>query len=231
MKILVVEDNDRLRKSVVEYLRDEGFAADGAADGEDGLHRAREWDYDAIVLDVMIPAPDGFEVLRRLRSEGKAAPVIMLTARTGLDDRLHGLDSGADDYLTKPFELAELVARIRSVARRARQVSNPLMRIGSLEMNTALRSITLAGRPVDLTAREYALLELLALRREEVVSREFLYEHLFDERDDTMSNMLDVYIYKLRHKLGKGVIRTRRGIGYQIADPAAGDAGEAEGES
>jgi two-component system OmpR family response regulator len=229
MKILVVEDNDRLRKSLVEYLRDEGFAADGAADGEDGLHRAREWDYDAIVLDVMIPAPDGFEVLRRLRAEGRTAPVLMLTARGGLDDRLHGLDSGADDYLTKPFELAELVARIRSLARRARHAPNPWIRIGALEMNTALRTITLAGGPVEFTAREYALLELLALRRDEVVSREFLYEHLFDERDDTMSNMLDVYIYKLRHKLGKGVIRTRRGIGYQIADPGAAE--EVEGES
>lgn len=229
MKILVVEDNDRLRKSLVEYLRDEGFAADGAADGEEGLHRAREWDYDAIVLDVMIPAPDGFEVLRRLRAEGKTAPVLMLTARGGLDDRLHGLDSGADDYLTKPFELAELVARIRSLGRRARHAPNPLIRIGALEMNTALRTITLAGGAVELTAREYALLELLALRREEVVSRDFLYEHLFDERDDTMSNMLDVYIYKLRHKLGKGVIRTRRGIGYQIADPRMAE--ETEGET
>jgi two-component system, OmpR family, response regulator len=229
MKILVVEDNDRLRKSLVEYLRDEGFAADGVADGEDGLHRAREWDYDAIILDVMIPAPDGFEVLRRLRAEGGTAPVIMLTARTGLDDRLHGLDSGADDYLTKPFELAELVARIRSLVRRARHAPNPLVRIGALEMNTARRTTALAGAAVELTAREYALLELLALRRDEVVSREFLYEHLFDERDDTMSNMLDVYIYKLRHKLGKGAIRTRRGIGYQIADPGAAE--ESEGES
>jgi two-component system, OmpR family, response regulator len=228
MKILVVEDNDRLRKSLVDFLRDEGFAADGAEDGEEGLYRAREWDYDAIVLDVMIPAPDGFEVLRRLRAEGKTAPVIMLTARGGLDDRLHGLDSGADDYLTKPFELAELVARIRSLARRARHTPNPLIKIGALEMNTALRTITLAGAAADLTAREYALLELLALRRDEVVSREFLYEHLFDERDDTISNMLDVYIYKLRHKLGKGVIRTRRGIGYQIADPGAADELEVE---
>jgi two-component system, OmpR family, response regulator len=221
MKILVVEDNDRLRKSLVEYLRDEGFAADGAADGEEGLHRAREWDYDAIILDVMIPAPDGFEVLKRLRAAGKTAPVLMLTARIGLDDRLHGLDSGADDYLTKPFELAELVARIRSLARRARHAPNPLIKIGPLEMNTALRTTKLAGATVELTAREYALLELLALRRDEVVSRQFLYEHLFDERDDTMSNMLDVYIYKLRHKLGKGILRTRRGIGYQIADPGA----------
>jgi two-component system, OmpR family, response regulator len=229
MKILVVEDNDRLRKSLVEYLRDEGFAADGAANGEDGLHRAREWEYDAIILDVMIPAPDGFEVLRRLRAEGKIAPVIMLTARTGLDDRLHGLDSGADDYLTKPFELAELVARIRSLARRARHAPNPLIRIGALEINTARRTTMLGEAAVELTAREYALLELLALRRDEVVSRDFLYEHLFDERDETMSNMLDVYIYKLRHKLGKGVIRTRRGIGYQIADPGATD--ELEGEA
>lgn len=229
MKILVVEDNDHLRKSLVEYLRDEGFAADGAADGQEGLYRANEWDYDGIVLDVMIPAPDGFEVLKRLRAAGNTTPVIMLTARTGLDDRLHGLDSGADDYLTKPFELAELVARIRSLARRAQRAPNPLIRIGTLDMNTASRTVTLCGGSVELTAREYALLELLALRRDEVVSREFLYEHLFDERDDTMSNMLDVYIYKLRHKLGKGVIRTRRGIGYQIADPGMAD--EPEGVS
>jgi two-component system OmpR family response regulator len=231
MKILVVEDNDRLRKSVIEYLRDEGFAADAVADGEEALHRAQEWDYDVLVLDVMIPAPDGFEVLRRLRAAGKTAPVIMLTARTGLEDRLHGLNHGADDYMTKPFELAELVARIRSLVRRARHAPNPRIQIGTLEMNTVAKSILLAGERVDLTAREYALLELLALRRDEVVSREFLYEHLFDERDETMSNMLDVYIYKLRHKLGKGLIRTRRGMGYQIADPASGDGVEVELEA
>ncbi|MEY4242730.1 MAG: hypothetical protein RLZZ245_315 [Verrucomicrobiota bacterium] len=231
MKILVVEDNDRLRKSVIEYLRDEGFAADAVADGEEALHRAQEWDYDVLVLDVMIPAPDGFEVLRRLRAAGKTAPVIMLTARTRLEDRLHGLNHGADDYMTKPFELSELVARIRSLVRRARHAPNPRIQIGALEMNMAAKSILLAGERVDLTAREYALLELLALRRDEVVSREFLYEHLFDERDETMSNMLDVYIYKLRHKLGKGVIRTRRGMGYQIADPASGDGVEVELEA
>lgn len=231
MKILVVEDNDRLRKSVIEYLRDEGFAADAVADGEEALHRAQEWDYDVLVLDVMIPAPDGFEVLRRLRAAGKTAPVIMLTARTRLEDRLHGLNHGADDYMTKPFELSELVARIRSLVRRARHAPNPRIQIGALEMNMAAKSILLAGERVDLTAREYALLELLALRRDEVVSREFLYEHLFDERDETMSNMLDVYIYKLRHKLGKGVIQTRRGMGYQIADPASGDGVEVELEA
>jgi two-component system OmpR family response regulator len=216
MKILIVEDNERLRKSLLDYLREEGFAADAAADGEEGLYKATNWEYDALVLDVMLPVMDGFQVLKKLRLAGRKVPVIMLTARGELGDRLRGLDGGADDYLVKPFEMDELVARVRSAIRRTSDAPSPYLEVGPIKLNMANRTIFLAGRMVELTAREYALMEILALRRDEVVSREFLYERLFDERDDTMANMLDVYIYKLRQKFGKEHIQTRRGMGYQL---------------
>lgn len=216
MKVLLVEDNDQLRKSVLDYLRDVGFAADAAADGEEGLYKALNWEYDAVVLDVMMPKLDGWQVLAKLREAGKRMPVLMLTARDQLQDRLRGLNGGADDYLVKPFEMDELVARIRSAIRRSGGAPNPVLTAGDIVLNTASRTATVGGQPVELTAREYALIEILVMRRDEVVSRDFLYERLFDERDDTLSNMLDVYIYKLRQKFGKDSIETRRGMGYQF---------------
>jgi len=216
MKILIVEDNDRLRKSLLEYLRDEGFAADAAGDGEEGLYKAMNWDYDAIVLDVMMPKLDGFEVLKKLRTAGRKCPVIMLTARDQIWDKLRGLNGGADDYLTKPFEMDELAARLRSAIRRTADAPNPYLEIGPIKLNTATRTAYVGSDMVVLTAREYALMEILAMHRDEVVTREFLYERLFDERDESVSNMLDVYIYKLRQKFGKDHIQTRRGMGYQL---------------
>ncbi len=226
MKALVIEDNDRLRKSLLDYLRDEGFAADASANGEEGFYKAANWDYDVIVLDVMIPMADGFEVLRKLRATGRTTPVLMLTARSGLADRLRGLNTGADDYLVKPFEMEELVARVRSVIRRSKHAPNPLIEVGPLTLDTATRTACMDGNPMTLTAREYALLELLAVHRDEVLSRELLYEKLFDERDDTLSNMLDVYIYKLRQKVGKDLIHTRRGMGYQLVAGSASESPE-----
>lgn len=216
MKILIVEDNDRLRKSLLDYLRDEGFVADVAADGEEGLYKALNWPYDVVILDVMLPLLDGFGVLKKLRDAARAMPVIMLTARDGLDDRLRGLNGGADDYLAKPFQMEELVARVRAAIRRTGGSPNPKIQIGPISINTAARTVTLDDRSVELSAREYAIIEILAMRRDEVVSRDYLYERLFDEADETMSNLLDVYIYKLRTKFGRERIVTRRGLGYQL---------------
>ncbi len=147
MKLLIVEDSEPLRKSVAEYLREEGFAVDSAANGEDGLFNALQWEYDALVLDVMVPAPDGFEILRQLRAAGNTTPVLFLTARSALDDRLRGLDSGADDYLVKPFEMAEMVARIRAAIRRSRGAPDPLLQVGALSINTASRACCSKGCP------------------------------------------------------------------------------------
>jgi two-component system, OmpR family, response regulator len=216
MKVLIIEDNDRLRKSLMDYLRDEGFTVDPAADGEEGLYKALNWPYDLVVLDVMLPVLDGFTVLQKLRAAGRGMPVIMLTARDGLDDRLRGLNGGADDYLSKPFEMEELVARVRAGIRRSGGTPSPVMQIGPIVINMAARTVTLDGKPVELSAREYAIIEILAMRRDEVVSRDYLYERLFDEQDETISNLLDVYIYKLRTKFGRERIVTRRGLGYQL---------------
>lgn len=216
MKLLIVEDNDRLRKSLLDYLRDEGFVVDAAADGEEGLYKALNWPYDMVILDVMLPVLDGFAVLAKLREAGRGFPVMMLTARDALSDRLHGLNSGADDYLAKPFEMEELVARVRAGIRRSGGSPSPKIQLGPITVNTSARLVELHGKPVELSAREYAIVEILAMRRDEVVSRDYLYERLFDESDETMSNLLDVYIYKLRTKFGRERIVTRRGLGYQL---------------
>lgn len=216
MKILIVEDNDRLRKSLLDYLREEGFVAEAAADGEEGLYKALNWSYDLVILDVMLPVVDGFTLLQRMRAAGHAMPVVMLTARDALEDRLRGLNGGADDYLAKPFQMEELVARVRAALRRTGGSPSPKIRVGPITINTASRTVELSGSPVELSAREYAILEILIMRREEVVSRDYLYERLFDENDETMSNLLDVYIYKLRVKFGRDRIATRRGMGYQL---------------
>ena len=213
MKVLIVEDNSRLRRSMLEYVRAEGYVADAAEDGAEGLYKAQNWDYDLILLDVMMPEMDGWAVLEKLR-ERKTTPVIMVTARDQIDDRIRGLDEGADDYLVKPFEMSELMARIRANVRRAEGNPQPRLRAGDIEVNTVNRTAYLNQEIVDLTAREYTLLEMFMYKRNEVVSRDFIYDHLFDERDETVSNMLEVYIYKLRAKFGKESIQTRRGMGY-----------------
>jgi two-component system OmpR family response regulator len=216
MRILVVEDDPLLLRSLAASLREENFAVDTAADGEEGLFKARETAYDAIVLDVMLPKLDGWGVLAGLRPV-RPTPVLMLTARDAVPDRVRGLNLGADDYLTKPFDLDELLARLRALIRRSAGQPQPLLRIGDLVLDTASRRATLAGAEVPLTAREYALLEYLALHRGQVVSRTELYEHLFDENDRTLSNLLDVHVSNLRKKLGREIITTRRGHGYAIA--------------
>ena len=215
MRILVIEDENDLRLGLLRTLREEGYAADGAADGADGLHKAVEWDYDAILLDYQLPVMDGREVLRRLRHL-KRTPVIMLTAHNGVDDRITGLDLGADDYVAKPFEEKELLARLRSVIRRNRREPGAFITLGDITVDTVSRRVLKGGAETPLTAREYSVLEYLAHRRGALVTRAELYEHLFDENDDSMSNLLEVHVCNLRRKLHADLIKTRRGLGYII---------------
>ena len=215
MRSLVVEDQPDLLRTLARTLREDGYAVDTAANGVDGLAKALETDYDAIVLDVMLPQMDGWELLRRLRGR-KKTPVLMLTARDAVPDRIRGLDTGADDYLTKPCDLDELLARLRALIRRSAGQPQPRIEIRGVVIDLSARTVSHAGEPVVLTAREYAMVEFLALRRGEVVTRTTLYEHLFDEMEDTLSNLIDVHIYNLRKKFGPEFIVTRRGIGYSI---------------
>ena len=215
MRVLAVEDEPDLLGSLTKALREDGYAVDGAADGEEGLYKAESYDYDAIVLDIMLPHLDGWELLRRLRKT-KKTPVLLLTARDAVRDRVRGLDTGADDYLVKPFELAELLARLRALIRRSASQSQARLEIGDVAIDTAAHTVTRRGQAVALTAREYALVEFLALHHGKVVTRTMLYEHLFDENDDTLSNLLDVHVSNIRKKLGHDFITTRRGHGYCI---------------
>ena len=215
MRILIVEDEPRLQSNLAKALREEGYAVDVSGDGEDGIYKAEATDYDAIVLDVMLPKLDGWKLLERLRKT-KATPVLMLTARESHLDRVRGLDLGADDYLVKPFDLGELFARIRALIRRnAKQTTNKIQ-IGAITLDTRQQNAVRDGQTITFTAREFAILEYLARHRGEVISRTELYEHLFDENDSTLSNLLDVHIFSLRKKLGAEVISTRRGQGYCI---------------
>ena len=215
MRILVVEDEPRLLRNLAKALREAGYAVDTADAGDEGLYKAENYDYDAIVLDVMLPRLDGWEVLQQLRKQ-KKTPVLMLTARDAHQDRVRGLDTGADDYLVKPFDLSELLARLRALIRRAAGQAQQHLELGDVLIDTRARSVQRAGQPVTLTAREYAILEYLALHRGEVVTRTELYEHLFDESDDTLSNLVDVHVFSIRKKLGHALITTRRGQGYCI---------------
>lgn len=215
MRILVIEDEPDLLTGLARSLREEGYAVDTAEDGEDGLLKALDVSYDAVVLDVMLPRLDGWEVLRRLRQK-KKTPVLLLTARDKTTDRVRGLDSGADDYLVKPFDLSELLARLRALIRRSASEARAIIDLGEVQVDTAARTVTRGSAPVVLTPREYALVEYLALHRGEVVTRTMLYEHLFDETEDSLSNLLDVHVSNVRKKLGHDFIVTRRGHGYCI---------------
>jgi two-component system OmpR family response regulator len=215
MRILAVEDEPRLLRNLAKALREEGYAVDTAETGDDGLYKAESFNYDVIILDVMLPGLDGWQILAALRKK-KRTPVLMLTARDQSSDRVKGLDTGADDYLVKPFDLPELLARIRALIRRAAGQTHSRIEISDISIDTRSRTVARAGQPVVLTAREYAILEYLAVHRGEVVSRTDLYEHLFEENDDTLSNLLDVHVFSIRKKLGHDLIATRRGQGYCI---------------
>jgi two-component system OmpR family response regulator len=215
MRILIVEDEPDLLRSLTQALQEEGYAVDPAPDGEAGLFNAQNFDYDGVVLDVMLPKVDGWEVLRRLRKT-KKTPVLMLTARDQLKDRVRGLDTGADDYMAKPFDLPELFARLRALIRRSAGRTSNILAVDDVIIDTAAREVKRGGASVALTAREYALVEYLALHQGEVVTRTALYEHLFDENESTLSNLLDVHVSNIRKKLGAEFITTRRGHGYCV---------------
>jgi DNA-binding response OmpR family regulator len=220
MRILLVEDYAPLRESVAQALQETGFAVDACADGEVGLWHARSAEYDAIVLDIVLPKIDGLSILKQLRRSGDCTPVLLLTAKDTVADRVAGLDSGADDYLIKPFALDELLARVRALLRRKYDTADPVIRIRDLEVNTVGHVARRAGERVDLTAREYALLEFLAHRTGEIVSRTEIWEHVYDFRSTVESNVVDVYIGYLRKKIERPglprLIHTRRGQGYVL---------------
>ena len=215
MRVLVVEDEPDLLSALVQALREEGYAVDSAEDGKDGLFKASGGQYNAIVLDLMLPGMDGLSVLRELRKT-QTVPVLILTARDALPDRVRGLDGGADDYLTKPFALSELLARLRALIRRSAGKADAKIELGDIVIDTATRCIFKEKQAVELTPREYALVELLALHKGELVTRSMLYDQLFDEEDDSLSNLIDVHVSNVRKKLGKDFITTRRGEGYVI---------------
>jgi DNA-binding response OmpR family regulator len=220
MRVLLVEDYAPVRESVAQALEEAGFAVDAAADGEEGLWHAQSGDYDAIVLDIVLPKVDGLSILKQLRRMGVRTPVLLLTARDTVADRVSGLDLGADDYLVKPFALEELLARVRALLRRKYDTTDPIIRIQDLEVNTASRVVRRAGERIELTAREYALLEFLAHRPGEIVSRSEIWEHVYDFRSTVESNVVDVYIGYLRKKIERPglprLIHTRRGQGYVL---------------
>jgi two-component system, OmpR family, response regulator len=220
VRLLLVEDDAKLSRALARGLRHEGFAVDVAADGEQALRDAAVYDYDAIVLDVLLPGRDGFAVCRALRERGCWAPVLMLTARGSVTDRIGGLDAGADDYLVKPFDFGELLARLRALLRRVPAERPPRLAVGDLEVDPATRAVARAGTPVALSAREFAVLEYLARHPGEAVTRTRLIEHVWDRNFDGSTNIVDVYVGYLRRKLelpfGRPLIRTVRGVGYAL---------------
>ena len=226
MRVLIVEDESRLARNVANFLRARAnYAVDVSPDGEDGLHMATANPYDLIILDLMLPKVDGWTVLRRLRGKRNHTPVLVLSARDATADVIQGLELGGDDYLTKPFEMGELSARCKALIRRGHGQTAPVLRIGPLEIHTSARKVTLSGRNVLLHAMEYRLLEYLASRAGEVVSRRDIQEHLYDFDAENFSNVIEVYISTLRRKLDPGsrhkLIHTVRGIGYMLGKIAS----------
>lgn len=221
MRFLLVEDEPRVARFVAKGLRERGFAIDRAPDGEEGLYKATINKYDLIILDVMLPRKNGFEVCRELRGAGIKVPVLMLTARDAVADRVKGLDSGADDYLSKPFDFTELLARVRALLRRVKELRPAVLQVADLTLNTANHSVTRRGQPISLTAKEYSLLEFFMLREGRVVSRDEIAEHVWDENFDPFSNVIDVYVRRLRKKMDdhfdRPLIHTRRGEGYMLS--------------
>jgi DNA-binding response OmpR family regulator len=221
MRVLVVEDHPSLARSIADGLRDEGFAVDLTFDGDEAHALARAHHYDLIVLDIMLPGMDGLTLLGNLRRAKSNVPVLLLTARDAVEDRVKGLDAGADDYLIKPFEWNELLARCRALVRRGHDLRTPELAVGDLRIDTVKKSVMRGDKTIKLSAREYALLTYLAHRTGQVVSRSDIWEHLYDSTDEVASNVVDVYIAYLRNKIDKGfetkLIHTRHGQGYVLS--------------
>ena len=223
MRILVVEDEQKVAAFIKRGLEEEGAAVDVAADGEDGLFQATAGNYDLIILDISLPRLDGLEVCRRLRRERVAAPILLLTARDSIEMKVSGLDSGADDYLTKPFAFAELLARLRALSRRNRAEVNMRLEVGDLKLDPLTRRVTRSGRLIQLTSKEFALLECFMRHPDQVLSRTILAEKVWDETFDTFTNVIDVYVNYLRNKIDRDfspkLIHTVRGAGYVLRRP------------
>lgn len=221
MRILLVEDEARAARMLAKGLREHTYAVDVAADGEEAVYQAGVNDYDLVILDIMLPQRDGFAVCRELRAQGLTMPVLMLTARDAVRDRITGLDSGADDYLTKPFDFYELLARVRALLRRGQVLHADTITIADLEIDTRAQQVIRAGRPIELTSKEYALLEYLARHAGEIVHRAEIGEHVWDVDFDPFSNLIEVYIQRLRRKIDHHhelkLISTLRGAGYRLA--------------
>jgi two-component system copper resistance phosphate regulon response regulator CusR len=220
VRILLVEDERAAAQMLAKGLREEGYAVDLSMDGEDGSYKASVNRYDLIILDVMLPGKDGFHICKELRAAPSSVPILMLTARDAVDDRIVGLDSGADDYLTKPFEYREMLARVRALLRRGATSYFDVIEVGDLRIDVKARKVMRSRRAIELTAKEFAILEYLARRQGELVTREDLSEHAWDENFDPFSNLIEVYMLRLRRKIDAGhnlkLIRTRRGEGYVL---------------
>jgi DNA-binding response OmpR family regulator len=220
VRVLLAEDHKPLSRALKRGLEEEGFAVDSAEDGEEADFKARGADYDVIILDLMLPKVSGLDLLKKWRGDGIDTHILVLTARDSTEDKVKGLDLGADDYLTKPFQLEELMARLRVLVRRSHQVKDPVIRVHDLEIDTSARAVKRAGQAIHLTPREFALLQFLAFHRGRVVTRTMIWEHLYDEYDENTSNVVDVYIRYLRTKIDKGfekpLILTRWGEGYML---------------
>jgi DNA-binding response OmpR family regulator len=227
MRLLLAEDDARISRFVTKGLQEQSYAVDVVANGNDAVYQTEINDYDLVILDVMLPGQDGFAACRALRGLGKHMPILMLTARDGVDDRITGLDAGADDYLTKPFEFGELLARLRALLRRPRDLQPSQIVVGDLVLNTAAQAVKRGERDIPLTAKEYALLEYLVRNVGRVVGRAEIAEHVWDESFDPFSNLIEVYVNRLRRKLGedggKPLLQTRRGSGYVLLAASPSD--------
>ncbi len=224
MRVLLAEDDDRVASFVRRGLVQEGFSVDLSRDGADAFHQALHEPYDVLVLDLLIPLMDGFEVLGQIRKQGSRLPVLILSAKDSVEDRVRGLDAGADDYLVKPFSFAELTARIRVLLRRRPDAGQCAMRVGDLEMDLAGRKVTRTGKRINLTPKEFSLLEYLVRHHGTVVTRTMIAEHVWDQHFDTFTNVIDVYIRYLRSKIDDPfptkLIHTIRGVGYLLSEEA-----------
>jgi two-component system, OmpR family, copper resistance phosphate regulon response regulator CusR len=228
VRILLVEDETSAARMLVKGLKEHSYAVDVAADGEAAIYQASINDYDLIILDVMLPLKDGFAVCREIRASGSRVPVLMLTARDSVQDRIMGLDTGADDYLVKPFDFHELLARVRALLRRGPALHPDIVEIADLQILPRQRRVTRAGQPIELTSKEFALLEFLARHRDDVVGRAEIAEHVWDENFEPFSNLIEVYIQRLRRKIDDGfkqkLLHTKRGEGY-VLTANEGDSG------
>ena len=217
MRVLVIEDEASLRDQLSEHLKAQGFAVDSAEDGEEGLYFGREYDYDAAIVDLGLPKVDGIEVISTLRAEGRVFPVIVLTARGHWQDKVEGLEAGADDYVAKPFQMEELLARLNALIRRTAGYASPVLAQGDLQLDTAKKEVRVEGQAVELTAYEYKVLEYLMLNPDRVVSKMELTDHLYDQDFDRDSNVIEVFVGRLRKKISPvETIRTVRGQGYRF---------------